>query len=74
MGKPFWVGYNAKMNMANGSRILIDFLGERTIQTKFLRPEDEAQIRKVRKSNIKKNISVPKVVTNQLSIGIFIVT
>ena len=74
MGKPFLVGYNEKMNMASGSRVLIDFLGERTIQTKFLRPEDETQIRKMRRSNIKKNICVPKVVTDQLSMGTFIVT
>ena len=32
MGKPFWVGYNAKMNMVSGSRILIDLFGEWIIQ------------------------------------------
>jgi hypothetical protein len=74
IGKPFLVGYSAKMNMASGSRILIDLLGERVIQTKFLRPEDETHTSKMRKSSIKRNICVPTVVTDQLSMGMFIVT
>ena len=73
-GKPFLVGYNAKMNMASGSRILIDLFGERIIPKKFLRPEGDTHTRQVEKSSIQKNICVPETMRDQLRIGVFIVT
>ena len=71
----FLVGYNAEMNTASGSRMLIDLLGgERIVQTKPFRPDDETHTSKVRESSIKKNTCVPAVVTDWLSMGIFTVT
>lgn len=74
MGKPFWVGYNAKMNMVSGSRILIDLFGEWIIPKKFLRPEGDTHTKQMEKSSIQKNICVPETMRDELSIGVFIVT
>ena len=74
IGSLFLVGYNAEMNTASGSRMLIGLLGERIVQTKPFRPDDETHTSKVRESSIKKNTCVPAVVTDWLSMGIFTVT
>ena len=74
IGRPFLVGYNVKMNMASGSRILIDLFVEQVSQTKLFRPDDDTHNSKMRESRVKRNICVPGVVTNWLSMGIFMVT